>query len=769
MKTLTSLLTIIFSLLYLSSFSQWIHTNGPRSEEVLSIAVTDTAIYTGTWTKFYVSYNKGNNWLLLKDDVRPYAIYVCTDYILIGTSDHGVLKSTDGGQTWIDVNIGISYFQDSFYYGFYDRNDTLIMLNSRHMYYSTDEAATWVMANGADYLSPRDIIELNSNLYISTMSDGIYKSTDGGVNWNKLNSFPGIELCRLDTNSTVMLATADTLLYKSYDEGNTWEVINMGVFKTNFGALATVGSRIFIQTINFGIYYSDDMGLTWERKNHGMSSDYYFNSLIIDDNEIYASNSTGFYYSDNNGDYWESKLNDFMYFYYTENLRINNEKQYCISAGFMRSDDYGNSWVTKNSNIDSLNYLWGYELIRDTIFALFENNGVCFSNNYGESWEKRNNGLPNVEIKALAICSDTIVVSPEGHGFYMSTDYGLNWHSINNGFPDTAAYIYYGVLNSNDSCIYISYDDTMYSYAINGNYTWEETSFPYHFTSKVKDSIIFINKFNEGIYISKDYGNTWREYSNGIPYTSSNYLDIGYFETNGTDFFMATSENGVYMLVDSVWSPINNNLLNITLPNTHPTNIYLNGDTLYVAYYYQGYYKRSIENIQFNKYEGNVYSDINNNGIKDAGEVGIPNIIIRAINNNAYTTTDALGNYSIYTQSDDTIIVNDYTSYQDVIPENYIVTSSSSNLDFGIFGPLNINNNYSSDVSIYPNPTKGIITIEGEDIQQIIIYDIQGKIVLNKQKQSNIIITDISNYSKGIYFIKAICSNNIVVKKIIKQ
>ena len=79
------------------------------------------------------------------------------------------------------------------------------------------------------------------------------------------------------------------------------------------------------------------------------------------------------------------------------------------------------------------------------------------------------------------------------------------------------------------------------------------------------------------------------------------------------------------------------------------------------------------------------------------------------------------------------------------------------------------------NISIYPNPTNGIIKINLEEfaktsrVSNIIITDITGKIIINYQLSSTNSKIDISNQPAGIYFIKIQTENKIIVKKIIKK
>lgn len=75
-------------------------------------------------------------------------------------------------------------------------------------------------------------------------------------------------------------------------------------------------------------------------------------------------------------------------------------------------------------------------------------------------------------------------------------------------------------------------------------------------------------------------------------------------------------------------------------------------------------------------------------------------------------------------------------------------------------------------ISIFPNPTKDLITIDVKSdtikIEEIIILDYQGKQILKMEVNFNKII--ISKLAKGVYFLKLKSENNLsITKKIIKE
>ncbi len=69
-------------------------------------------------------------------------------------------------------------------------------------------------------------------------------------------------------------------------------------------------------------------------------------------------------------------------------------------------------------------------------------------------------------------------------------------------------------------------------------------------------------------------------------------------------------------------------------------------------------------------------------------------------------------------------------------------------------------------IEVYPNPTAGIIEIQGIAADQIDLIDIHGKL-LSIEKLSNNKV-DISTLPIGIYFLKLTVDDQIVTKRIIK-
>jgi hypothetical protein len=82
------------------------------------------------------------------------------------------------------------------------------------------------------------------------------------------------------------------------------------------------------------------------------------------------------------------------------------------------------------------------------------------------------------------------------------------------------------------------------------------------------------------------------------------------------------------------------------------------------------------------------------------------------------------------------------------------------------------NGNFEIDdsVMVYPNPTKNTINIECKNsIKTIQLYDVQGRLLQTKLVDGLQTSIDISEKSKGIYFLKITSNNGSKVEKVVKE
>ena len=78
---------------------------------------------------------------------------------------------------------------------------------------------------------------------------------------------------------------------------------------------------------------------------------------------------------------------------------------------------------------------------------------------------------------------------------------------------------------------------------------------------------------------------------------------------------------------------------------------------------------------------------------------------------------------------------------------------------------VDVKETLSEKMSIYPNPTTGMIYFDAEKSFDVVIYNYQGQVVLRKNDNNGYI--DLSEMSAGIYFLELRNNDKLVIEKII--
>lgn len=79
--------------------------------------------------------------------------------------------------------------------------------------------------------------------------------------------------------------------------------------------------------------------------------------------------------------------------------------------------------------------------------------------------------------------------------------------------------------------------------------------------------------------------------------------------------------------------------------------------------------------------------------------------------------------------------------------------------------------NYEAAVSLYPNPTTGVLTLQDskEPLHRIIIYDIYGNVLQTKEIDANQVELDVSHLAAGLYMIRVETKKGMAVRRFVKR
>jgi len=361
-----------------------------------------------------------------------------------------------------------------------------------------------------------------------------------------------------------------------------------------------------------------------------------------------------------------------------------------------------------------------------TIYAGFQNDGIYYSKNEGDSWSHCFSpvwvGGTASNIYSIAINESRIVAGTDARMEFSSNLTGGSWTQpyyacmVNDQEID--------VLASNGNYIYAGWGNHGYFVSNDGGNSfssWDNIPGSYQYSIAASGNYVFVGT-DIGVYLSNDNGNDWYDINYGLPTTAIKALAI-----SGANILAGTSDSGVYLSTDNglSWNARNSGLGNLSIRS------------LAVS-----------ENIIVANTGGGIFQS-NNNGTS------------------WFDITNGLLDEEPYVSS--VSIVSPFSPLYYVFARAYggIYRSAISN---GI--EERKTNNF--NIYINPNPTKDKFTITFSNYRENYTLEILnsfGQVVLSK-KMNGANTTkqiDLSGQSAGVYFVKLQSGNNTIVKKIIKQ
>ena len=300
---------------------------------------------------------------------KPNILYVCTnDYIF---------KSRDGGKTWENMSMGMTFSR--------------------------------VISMAVDPVYP-------ATIYAGTKGDAVFKSYDGGQRWtSKRKGLDDITISSVvnqlvfNPRDNTHLFVATTMgIFESRDGGDSWQkrmdgmkevlmVLTLGLDRTR--------PEIMYAGTSGGVYKSTNRAARWEKVNKGLvSEEILLSSLALGVNAVqvdpYAPDTV-----------------------YTATLN-----------GLYKSTNAAESWTRIGQSLPDqmISAMVLDRAVRDVLYVA-SREGVHMSRDGGILWEAMNSGLATLNVRALVQSpTDPTVfyVGTNGSGLYRSDDRGGTWTAL---------------------------------------------------------------------------------------------------------------------------------------------------------------------------------------------------------------------------------------------------------------------------------------------------------------------------------------------------
>jgi len=184
----------------------------------------------------------------------------------------GLIKSTDGGQSWESVAKVLEPPVD-FHAMAVSKSDpnTIIGFDSagRGLFKTIDAGKTWETLQYPEYVSALAISPNDSQIIFAGTGKGIFQSTDAAKTWTQLDEYKGINILALafDENG-VLYASNQFGLSRTADLGKTWEKINGPDLTITSIAIDAQNKIIYVSGYSRDgyqeVYRTKDDGSNWE-------------------------------------------------------------------------------------------------------------------------------------------------------------------------------------------------------------------------------------------------------------------------------------------------------------------------------------------------------------------------------------------------------------------------------------------------------------------------------------------------------------------------
>lgn len=337
---------------------------------------------------FTLKADSNQKWEILYDNVRGSVRNVqFFDNIVYLNAVPSIFKSTDNGKSFEELYLGTSGSMMSMC--FTDENTGWAVRYGGIVVHTTDGGKTWLDRSMDNNNRLSYVLFIDKDTGWVTGSEGyLAKTTDGGRNWTdiEIDTDANFSEIKLDSKNNLWLIGGKTTnfqknesygeLYKSTDMGISWKKINVSDLE-NIYAIEIIDNKIILGGKKGKIYISEDFGENWNVKTTGITTPI-FDIKMMDNSTGYAAGgwsfgiSTGVYSGDANlpKKVFKSETGGLQ-----ELNSISEIKRNTVNGAILFvTYDGGNTWESY-SWFKKLDHLFGINIHNGTIFVNGGNHG----------------------------------------------------------------------------------------------------------------------------------------------------------------------------------------------------------------------------------------------------------------------------------------------------------------------------------------------------------------------------------------------------------
>ncbi len=544
----------------------------------------------------------GSTWAPVSDSIAALGISdivvveengVETIYIGTGDRDHsdtwsvGVLKSTDGGTTWNTTGLDWTQNQNKLINRMIvdtDAPDTIYAATTDGLYQTVNGGTSWSLKTGSVFIDIEFQPGNTAQIYGSTKSGQVYRSTNYGSSWTQVMSVSG-------GKRTEIAVTADnsSVVYALVANSNSGL---LGIYKSTNGG--TSFTQVFSSsTANL---------LDWSCDGSGSGGQAWYDLCIASDpnnEDVVFVGGVNTWKSTDGGSTWNINNHwyggcgvpavhaDKHYFKYQNGTSTLFE---CNDGGFYKTSNGGSSWTHLGSGlvISQMYRLGVGQTSSDEVITGLQDNGTKAL--LSGSWD---DVIGGDGMECLIDYTDENVQYGELYfgDIRRTTNHWVTSTSISYGISGNAAWVTPYIIDKNNHLtLYVGYQDVWKS--TNQGNSWTKISSWYDNTLRslaIAGNSDYIYAATLGdIYKTSNGGTSWTNITSGLPVSSASITYISVKDDDPETIWVSFggfNAYGVYESTDggSSWTNISSGLpqlpVNCVIQDTSANDVILYAGT----------------------------------------------------------------------------------------------------------------------------------------------------------------------------------------------
>jgi photosystem II stability/assembly factor-like uncharacterized protein len=544
------------------------------------------------------STNGGTDWTKLEDATSPggasaIAVHPTNGNILYA-SGNGISKSVNGGNTWTDVSAGLPTYAPAAYRSIYsiaiDPKDPTVLYagvqvsgvfqkigngNWTHIGTTTVSVVDVAMAPSTPTESLVIAAPYNGGVVSVTKSGTQTQLDDTDLNSSALVNAVAVH----PTNPDIIYAAAEQTvqggLFKTTDGGDDWTKLDLGLGSAQEMLDVAINpnstNTVFAGGRGSGVFKTTNGGAAWGRTPIAASTVTQVDSSSADANTAYAAVSGGGVWKTTNGGASWSPRSNGMTSLNANDVTIDpftHQTAYVgtFDSGVFKTEDGGANWVQSNVGLSETQ-------VREVVVSRSDPDILYTAATYGQTIQRSDNGADS-----WAAVTNTglggsypadLIVDPDDdthlfvrtdEGIFESENSGANWTKKNSGLvvdpiSGDAGVDALAMATSLPTTLYASDGETLYISEDSAD-TWTATGY----TGTIQDIVVDAGGpslpyilSNGKVYGSIDSGATFTGLNSGLGSRYINQLEIN---DSGIKLYGATAGWGVVdYLIDTVRPP----------------------------------------------------------------------------------------------------------------------------------------------------------------------------------------------------------------------